>query len=211
MKKVIWKTKNKLKQDKSIFYLSKKDINHLDRIYTKYNLQPESFDEVQIDYLCDREYLIRYIIKELDILLKVGGKFIINSTFTSYHGLYLRSKSQIKYEFSVATSGRYGLTLQDIQDNKLKLEYTKGNNTLLFDDCIKKWSFGIITNGQKNAQVCKLIDSIKNQNIPNYEILICGYFDYKNSDNLPIVSIDDVLLIDDIRAPITLKKNKIAG
>jgi len=211
MKKAVWQVKNKNYSDKNILYLSKQDINHLERIYKKYNLEPESFDEVQIDYLADREYLIRYIIKELDILLKVGGKFIINSTYTAAHANFIRSKSQIKYEFSVSTNGRYKLSNQYIYKYKLKLVYIKNTQTLHCDDSIDKWSFGIITNGQKNEQVNNLINSIIKQNIPNYEILICGKFTFEDYRKYPILPIDDVVLKDDIRAPITIKKNKIAS
>lgn len=211
MKKAIWQAKSNIDKDKNIVYLSKQDINHLERIYTKYNLKPESFDEVQINYLFDREYLIRYIVKELDILLKVGGRFIINSTYTATHANFIRSKSQIKNEFSVSTNGRYNLKVQKIDGYKLKLEYIKNTQTLHHDDSIDKWSFGIITNGQKNEQVNNLINSIIEQNIPNYEILICGEFNYADYEKYPIVPIEDVVLKDDIRAPITMKKNKIAN
>lgn len=209
MKKVIWQIKNGVDRNKNILYLSKKDINHLERIYTKYNLEPESFDCVQVDYLFDREYLIRYIVKELDILLKIGGKFIINSTYTNTHANFIRSKSQIKYEFSVSSNAKYKLSKQNIDKHKLKLEYLKGTQILHQDDSINKWSFGIITNGQKNEQVNSLINSIIKQKIPNYEILICGEFNYTDSVKYPIVSLEDVIVDDDIRAPITIKKNKI--
>lgn len=207
--KILWLYSKPKIQDKNTLYLDKKDINHLERIFNKYKLIPESFDEVHIDYLADKEYLIRYIIKELDILLRVNGKFIINSTYTGAHANFIRSKSQIGYEFSVSTDGRYVLTKKNIDKNKIKLEYIKKENTLQHNDSIDKWSFGIITNGQKNDQVSKLIDSIIIQNIPNYEILICGDFKYHDDNKYPIVSIDDVLLKDDIRAPITIKKNRI--
>lgn len=210
MKKAIWEVKRNNKENNNILHLSKQDINHLERIYTKYNLEPESFNEVQIDYLFDREYLIRYIVKELDILLKVGGRFIINSTYTGAHANFIRSKSQIKYEFSVSTNGRYKLRTQNIDKYKLKLEYIKSTQTLYHDDSIDNWSFGIITNGQKNEQVSNLINSIIRQNIPNYEILVCGEFNYTDCDQHPIVAIENVILEDDIRAPITVKKNKIA-
>jgi len=209
--KILWSYKKPKEQNKDTLYLDKNDINHFERIFNKYNLKPESFDEVQIDYLADKEYLIRYIIKELDILLKAKGTFCINATFTGAHANFIRSQSQIGYEFSVSINGRYNLIKKDIDKTKLKLEYIKIKETLENDDTIDRWSFGIITNGQKNNQVCKLIDSIINQNIPNYEILICGNFKYNNFEKNNIFAIDDVLLKDEIRAPITIKKNKIVN
>lgn len=208
--KIVWSYNKPKVFDVDTLYLGLNDINHLERIYTKYNLTPESFDEVRIDFLADKHNLIRYIIKELDILLKVDGKFIINSTYTEVHGNFIRSKSQIGYEFSVSINGRYFLSNKKVNKYKLTLEYIKKQKTLHHDDSIDKWSFGIITNGKKNEQVQKLISSIITQNIPNYEIIICGSFKYENKEKFPIISIDDVLLDDEIRAPITIKKNKIA-
>jgi len=37
-----------------------------------------------------------------------------------------------------------------------------------------KFSFGIITSGNESARIQKIIESIENQNIPNYEIIIIG-------------------------------------
>jgi len=85
MKKAIWAHKVTKINKADTLYLSSKDINHLARIYNKYSIKPESLYEVKVDYLLDRHHLIRYIIKELDILLKKGGRFIINSTYTARH------------------------------------------------------------------------------------------------------------------------------
>lgn len=209
--RVVWAHKAPKKHLKDTLYLSSKDINHLERIYHKYDIKPDSIDEVVIEFLLDRHNLARYLIKELDIVLKIHGRFIIKSTYTSAHANYIRSKSQICYEFSVSTNGRYILKSKDIGKSKIRLEYVKKEHTLGCNDSIGKWSFGIITNGQKNDQVCKLIDSIVSQNIPNYEILVCGDFEYDNYDKYQIVPIDDVVLKSEIRAPITIKKNKIVN
>lgn len=41
---------------------------------------------------------------------------------------------------------------------------------------INSWTFGIITNGKKLKQIEKILKSIRDQNIPNYEIIICGTY-----------------------------------
>lgn len=208
-KKVIWSNRKPKEQQPDTLYLSTKDINHIERIFSKYKLLPESFEEVRIEYIADRHKLIRYVIKELDILLMVGGKFVINSTYTQVHANFIRSLSQIKYEYSVSTNGRYILQSEKVSKYKSSLIYIKQRNTLVKEDSIDRWSFGIITNGKKNEQVENLIDSIISQNIPYYEIIICGNFKYENVDKFPIVAIDDVKIKEEIRAPITIKKNKI--
>lgn len=204
-KKIIWSNFKK-KPLNDTLYLSFDDVNHLERIWKKYKLTPESIEEVHIDFLADRHKLVRYIIKELDILLKVGGEFVINSTKTTYHGNYIRSLDQIKFEFSVSTNGRYSMKMKTNHKRHNSLVYSKKKNTLLQNDSIGKWSFGIITNGKKNKQVEDLIDSIVSQNIPDYEIIICGNF---KSDKIPVIIIDDIIIDSEIRAPITIKKNKI--
>jgi len=203
-KKIIWSNFKK-KPLNDTLYLSFDDVNHLERIWKKYKLTPESIEEVHIDFLADRHKLVRYIIKELDILLKVGGEFVINSTKTTYHGNYIRSLDQIKFEFSVSTNGRYSMKMKTNHKRHNSLVYSKKKNTLLQNDSIGKWSFGIITNGKKNKQVEDLIDSIVSQNIPDYEIIICGNF---KSDKIPVIIIDDIIIDSDIRAPITIKKIK---
>jgi len=43
-------------------------------------------------------------------------------------------------------------------------------------DNINSWTFGIITNGKKKEQLSKIIESIRAQKIPHYEIIICGTY-----------------------------------
>ena len=119
MDKAIWAYKISKDRQADTLYLSNKDINHLSRVYNKYSIKPESLIEVRVDYLLDRHSLIRYIIKELDILLKKGGRFIINSTYTARHANFIRSKSQIKYEFSTSTNGRYILEKSAINNKTI--------------------------------------------------------------------------------------------
>ncbi len=209
-KQVIWKS-HKIPKNDNVIYLDRKDINHLDRIYQKYNIAPSSINKVCIEFLCDRHPLFRYMIKELDILLCINDKFEITGTHTTANANYIRSISQIKYEFSVATNGRYRLIEEKINKKVVRLKYIKINNPNPQNDTIYRWSFGIITNGQKRKKVEELVDSIIYQKIPEYEIIICGPFSsqkYKNIDN--IIVLDDVIENGDIRAPITKKKNKIA-
>ena len=82
---------------------------------------------------------------------------------------------------------------------------TKIDSSLVPEDNINKWSFGIITKGTKNDWVEQQIQSIRGQNIPNYEIIICGtYYDRKEPDitYIPFTEKDD-------KGWITAKKNII--
>ena len=82
-----------------------------------------------------------------------------------------------------------------------KLETTKKEG-----DDINKWTFGIITKGDRNEWMEEMITAIRAQKIPEYEIIVCGtYFDRKEQDfkYIPFVDRDD-------KGWITKKKNLIA-
>lgn len=79
-------------------------------------------------------------------------------------------------------------------------------STRIEGDSINNWSFGIITNGTREAWLENMIRSIRQQKIPHYEIIVCGrYFDRKEPDfrYIPFNKRDD-------KGWITKKKNIIA-
>ncbi len=82
----------------------------------------------------------------------------------------------------------------------------KIQSTTVVGDSIDKWSFGIITNGKRKDLLERIIQAVKNQNIPNYEIIVCGtYYDRKEKHfrYIPFNQRDD-------QGWITRKKNIIA-
>ena len=221
-KKIIW-SNSKQKSENDILYLSKKDINHLNRLAKVYNIEPESVDEIHLNYILDRGKKSRLIIKECDYLLKKTGIIKIKSVngwirFRKksffLHSLYLRSYSQIKHEFSICTQDRY-IQISEHADknssiiNPFELTYKKNENSLISNDSIACFTFGIITNGNNNEGLIKLLNSIIQLDIPNFEIIICGG-NIGEEFNQNIKLLKDVISIkDDIRAPITKKKNEI--
>ena len=64
------------------------------------------------------------------------------------------------------------------------------------------FTFGIITGGEKESMINEIIDSIENENIPNYEIIIVGNCNIDRK-NTKILSFDESLR----KAWITKKKN----
>lgn len=190
--------------------LCPEDITCISSLFLRFNLKPETFDEIDVFHVLDKSLKIRLIIKELDVLLRKEGVFRIISSMSLSgknlnHANYFRSKSQIKSEFSLSTFGRYNLIYEKHNGFKSFFEYKKRLNTLSLNDSIDKWSFGIITNGAKMSQVEALIDSIIIQKIPNFEIIVCGPHKTTKS-NVKIIS--DVKSMD-TRAPINTKKNKL--
>ena len=207
-KKILWSL-NKNKSEDFDLVLSNKDINHNNRIYRSKKIFPESAIDVTAAYILDRTDLIRYIIKELDILLKIDGKFkiVFTSTKKQTHGLGVRTAMQIMYEFSASTNGRYVLESKLERKNFTILTYTKKISTLKENDSIKNWSFGIITNGQNNASVKSLVKSIIDQKIPKFEVNISGPNPYNNALPSNVNIVNDVDILPDPRGPISQKKN----
>jgi len=155
---------------------------------------------------------IRRIIKELDILLKVGGAFKIILYDCKAHSASLRSVHQVMNEFSLATNGRYSLAEKQIDSDLVELIYRKQSRVNPEHDVVQRWTFAIVSDGRRSDWVLELISSITEQAIPEFEILICGPSPYgmgsdDGHENLRIL--DDVLLEEDIRAPISHKKNSI--
>jgi hypothetical protein len=208
-KKVVWSHYQPKVREKDVLYLTKSDVNHLVRIYKRYNINPESVPVVEIRFLTDRDKLLRFIIKELDILLIEGGKFVIQSTYSADHGKFIRSLDQIKHEFSISTNYRYKNIVVEKVDTSVITSYKKIKKILPVDDTINRWTFGIVTDGNKSERVAALIDSITKLKIPSYEIIICGRYDQNTKSN-ELRILDDVVNVDDIRVPICRKKNKIA-
>lgn len=166
----------------------------------------ESIESVTVLFFADRHPLIRHIFKQLDGLLKLGGKFEIQVTDSIGHGNGTRSISQIKHEFALCTHGRYRMSSES-GSGVITLVYEKKYSILLPQDSITRWSFGIITDGNKNDQVHDLIKSIQQQKIPQYEIIICGPYCCEDQA-LKIIDIE--VDEDDCRGHITRKKNMIA-
>ena len=82
----------------------------------------------------------------------------------------------------------------------------KTSSTLNSSDSIKKWTVGIVTNGKRPTWVRELVESVKRQNIPEYEILIVGSHVDINSDN---VKFFPFTVRDNGKGWITRKKNMI--
>jgi hypothetical protein len=200
------------KKEADALLINLRDFDHRKQLFQTHKLLPESFDKITIEFILQKSKYIRHLIKQLDILLKKGGELEVVLVDSTAHSSSYRSREQVKYEFSVATNGRYRLFSKHTDKGILKLTYTKLKQTLPENDSIDKWSFGIITNGAKNDWVLELINSIEVQKIPKFEIIICGPSPFENeTEKQPhyFKIIDDVKLENEIRPPICHKKNKI--
>lgn len=209
-KSAIW-SYNKYLKSEYRFAFDSNDLDHTKRLFSKYEIPPETLEKVTVDLVIQREKLSRFVIKELDILLKVGGCFEINIIDSKNHSSYFLSNDQVKYEFSVSTNGRYFLSEANKHGEFLSLLYKKRISCLPESDTILKWSFGTITNGKKLDSLNTLISSIHSQNIPQYEIIICGPYPTEGQpiDYTNVTILSDIVYQDDIRFSISAKKNLI--
>ena len=164
----------------------------------------ETFNYIELKFVAENALDIRGIIKRLDFLLKVGGDFVLTILEVHKHGEGLRSPTQIKNEFSLSTNGRYKMEQEDGQ-GIIRLKYKKVGPTFVPGDEISKWSFGILSNGEKAAEVNSLVNSIQRQGIPEVQITICG--PHPARKDIEIIDVDNDG--GDVRAPISKKKNKL--
>jgi len=76
------------------------------------------------------------------------------------------------------------ITQKEITNDKPLMRFVcqKNVSTLIPGDSIDKWTFGMITNGQRLDWLQEIINSIRNQKIPNYQIIICGEYPHDKKD-----------------------------
>ncbi len=174
-----------------------------DNLYSlKEEMPAESLDFVFNDGLINSTKFYKVLLKEWFYLVKVGGyliiRFIPNKLLDSEKlrqevGLLFKDGAKIAF----FESDKFGKTQTCIVQKKASIR--------IENDSIDKWTFGIVTNGKRMEQVEKLIESIRKQKVPYYEIIVCGtYFDRKEPDfrYIPFSEHDD-------KGWITRKKNII--
>jgi hypothetical protein len=81
----------------------------------------------------------------------------------------------------------------------------KKKPSLAEGDSIGKWSFGIVTNGSKDENVDRIIESMNAQGIPDLQVIVCGKYANKKGYDVDYVPFSDK----DELGWITRKKNLI--
>jgi len=172
-----------------------------DNLYTLRNkANYESLDFIVSNDLVFATKFHRILLKEWMNFCRVGGTVCIIFKQTQGKNLpFLISEMfelfQNNVEIDWELSGEHTV----VYAKKLKPVLAPG-------DSIERWTFGIIANGKRDGNVDGIIRSIISQNIPNYEIIVCGT--YANANKMPIIYIP--FSEKDERGWITKKKNLIA-
>ena len=181
----------------------------------QYGIEPETIDEIQIsEGLLELTPYLRHFFKECIYLLRIGGKLKIRYKTTANFYAFtqvIRPYSFLMYEQAICSDGFLELTHIDRQIGYVNLEFKKTKPFLAAEDKIGRWTFGIISNGSEKSiqQVKTIIEQIQKQKIPEYQLIICGPSSLKSIFHTPIEIISDDDLSGRLRAPITIKKNRI--
>ena len=162
--------------------------------------KPESLDLIFSRNLINSTKFYNILLKEMLIYCRVGGKIILEFEHNN-----IISTRKLKKEIKELVGKNY---TEFLKKGKIHIAIIKKHiPELNKNDSIDKWTFGIITNGKKNGWVEKQISAIKKQNIPKYEIIVCGnYFNRseKNFRYIPFREKDEL-------GWITKKKNIICN
>lgn len=194
----------------SVDFLTEKDFDPCKPFFKNHpELYPESYDKILIVGVLEHNPFIRSVLKTCDYLLKPDGALSISYFPLSVDvpGKYVRPLSMLFYEVSKIFKERILLEKHEKKGSRLIFVWRKKGCALPEDDSIEKWSFGIVTNGKQNERVIQTISIIEKQNIPLYEVMICG--PSFPCDDSHVRFLDDSDLYRDIRIPITCKKNRL--
>lgn len=163
------------------------------------NIKEESLDYVHIKKFLDKKQFAPILLKESFFILKPKGYLVINYQ-PSEEINFISLEELLWWLFK----GNYNIILHsESVTNHLVIQ--KKNSVFAKGDSIDKWSFGIVTNGDRDDWIELIIESIKKQGIPQYEIIFCGK--YKNRPEKNIIYIPFNERAD--RGWITKKKNLI--
>lgn len=132
----------------------------------------DSFNEVHSKDEINRTKFIQILLKEWFYLLKRDGFLVID-----YQSNKICNKEKLEQTMKWLWGGKYKIISHDyISKKRLRFICKKTVSTKIAGDDITKWTFGIITNGKREQWINKIIESIRKQKIPHYEIIICGTY-----------------------------------
>lgn len=206
-KQVVWShkrdysycMKKKLKKVKNVLTisLSKNEIHNL--YHPTSRLGIECFDEVRVTKGFFRKYAA-ILLKEWFFLVKPQGALTIE----------YREDDGITFDFVEQQlwwllRGNYTITSHVVKEKKGSVSIRKNHSQLVAGDSIEKWTFGIITNGERDDWMEEILESIRALKIPHYEIIVCGKYKERKEDDFIYIPFNERAE----RGWITKKKNLI--
>lgn len=181
-----------------ILKIKEPEINNLYRLSPKYSI--ESKQSIYLPSFLRKKKFAHILLKELFFILKPGGKLRIDYFVTNEIDLDGMEK-MLWWLFR----GNYIITSHSKSGRKNHLTLQKISSQFNREDGIDKWTFGIITNGDRNDWMDEIILSIRNLKIPHYEIIVCGKYMDRNEKDFTYINFNERAE----RGWITKKKNLI--
>lgn len=174
-----------------------KNVDNLFRLSPK--VKEESLDFVHLKKFLEKKKFAPILLKETFFILKPGGFLIVNYR-PSREINFISMEELLWWLFK----GNYNIILhKEGSTNRLIIQ--KKRTIFIRGDSIDKWTFGVITNGDRDDWMEMIIESIKKQKIPNYEIIICGKYRKRPEKNIKYIFFNERA----DRGWITKKKNLI--
>ncbi len=177
----------------------------------------ESVNKLILDDVLGNSKFDKIIIKEAISILALKGNLLITFSTTKFNN-FLKTKAFInkfKKFFNLIDSGQLeNFDYSKFDSNSINLKnrnsgfYIYINKIKSFEHLqskITQWSFGIISNGKNDNQVDKIINSILNMKVPQFEIKVCGEYRGKFKNKVKIIRLQKF----DDKGWITKKKNKL--
>ncbi|MGV8171669.1 MAG: hypothetical protein ACP5OA_03165, partial [Candidatus Woesearchaeota archaeon] len=161
----------------------------------------ESFDYILCDDNVQSTKYYRILIKEVFYALKVGGYFIVQYTPKS---LLLED---LEKELFFLMKNSIDIVQVYIEGQKCTVISKKLKQNPSKPEGINNWSFGIVTRGTTDPIVDDIIWNIREQKIPNYEIIVCGKYAGKYLRSKDVVYLE--FMQKDEKGWTTRKKNLI--
>lgn len=159
----------------------------------------EHFDYVLCDNIIQDTKYHRILIKEVFYSLKVDGHFIIQYTPKEL------SLENLEKELFFLMKDSVDIVQVYIEGQKCTVIAKKLKHNPCKPEGINNWSFGIVTRGTTDNVVDEIIDTIKMQKIPHYEIIICGKYNGKHKNEIVYIE----FMQKDDKGWTTKKKNLI--
>ncbi len=174
-----------------------KNIDNLFRLSPK--IKEESLDYVHLKKFVEKRKFAPILLKECFFVIKPKGYLTIDYK-PSKQINFISLEELLWWLFR----GNYTIILhKEGEINRLIIQ--KKKTVFAKEDSIDNWSFGIITNGDRDDWMEMIIESIKKQKIPHYEIIICGKYRKRPEKNITYIPFSERA----DRGWITKKKNLI--
>lgn len=178
--------------------LAPSQINNLYHPSATYGI--EVYDHLYVKNSLNKKFA-PILLKEWFFLIKPGGYIILEYQLTKDITFdYL--ESLLFWLFK----GNYTIREHATSEHASRFIFQKRRSLFVPGDSTDRWTFGVITNGERDDWLEEIFQSIRVQKIPQYEIIVCGKYRDRKEKNFTYIEFNE-------RADlgwITKKKNLIA-